>query len=235
LDSILSPRVGDDDFFNSLLVKEVGQLIEDIRAQLGDEKPVVIVIDTLNRSIAGSESSDEDMSDYIKAADAIRETFTCAVAVIHHCGKDGSRPRGHTSLTGAADGQIAISKDSAGIVSSRVEYLKDGAEGAETHSRLDVVELGTDDDGEPITSCVVQEAENASTGMAAQPHLSKNQQTMLALLNSKGGGLTVEGWNDLARAEGIGTKRKADLYDLRTALKSRNLVYEHDGRWFPTR
>jgi len=26
--------------------------------------------------------------------------------VIHHCGINGDRPRGHTSLTGAADAQI---------------------------------------------------------------------------------------------------------------------------------
>jgi hypothetical protein len=34
----------------------------DIRLQLGDAKPIAICIDTLNRSLAGSESSDEDMS-----------------------------------------------------------------------------------------------------------------------------------------------------------------------------
>ena len=89
------------------LVADQHQLIEDIRAQLGDDLPVAVVVDTLNRSIAGSESSDEDMGAYVKAADAIREAFTCAVVIIHHCGIDDKRPRGHTSLTGAADAQIS--------------------------------------------------------------------------------------------------------------------------------
>jgi hypothetical protein len=39
------------------------------------------VLDTLNRSLAGSESDDEDMAAYVKAADAIREAFGCAVVI----------------------------------------------------------------------------------------------------------------------------------------------------------
>ena len=48
----------------------------------------------------GSEASDADMSDYIKAVDAVREAFNCAVLVVHHCGHEASSPRGHTFLTG---------------------------------------------------------------------------------------------------------------------------------------
>jgi hypothetical protein len=142
------------------LVADHRQLIEDIRAQMPDGAlPAAIVIDTLNRSIAGSESSDEDMGAYVKAADAIRETFACAVLIIHHCGIDDKRPRGHTSLTGAADAQIAVRRDDAGLISATVEWLKDGAEGEQTRSRLEVVKLGQDSDGEEITSCVIEPAD----------------------------------------------------------------------------
>ena len=147
------------------LVADQHQLIEDIRAQLGGVLPVVVVVDTLNRSIAGSESSDEDMGAYVKAADAVREAFKCAVVIIHHCGIDDKRPRGHTSLTGAADAQIAIRRGLDGLITSTVEWMKDGAEGGETNSRLEVVDLGTDDDGEPITSCIVA----AADGQGASP------------------------------------------------------------------
>jgi hypothetical protein len=34
------------------------------------------------RSLAGSESSDEDMAAYIKAAHAIRDAFTCAIVIV---------------------------------------------------------------------------------------------------------------------------------------------------------
>jgi hypothetical protein len=38
--------------------------------------------------------------------------------------------------------------------------------------------------------------------------------------------LTKEQWNERARDAGLGTSRKADLHDLRTALLHKRLVYE---------
>jgi hypothetical protein len=46
------------------------------------------------------------------------------------------------------------------------------------------------------------------------------------------GGLTTDEWNEQARAAGLGTKRRADLHDLRVSLKTRELVCENSGRWF---
>src|SRR5262249_17521143 len=130
------------------------RLIADIRAQIGDTMPAVVVIDTLNRSIVGSENSDEDMGNYVKAADAIREAFDCAVVVVHHCGLEGTRPRGHTSLTGAADAQIAVVRNEAGIITATVEFMKDGEQGIFVPSKLEIVTVGTDDDGNDIASCI---------------------------------------------------------------------------------
>jgi hypothetical protein len=141
------------------LVRDKAELAAAIRTTLGEVKPVAVVLDTLNRSLRGSESSDEDMAAYIRAADAIREAFGCAVIVVHHCGIDGTRPRGHTSLTGAADAQLSVGRDAADNITVTVEYAKDGPQGDTVVSRLEVVEVGLDDDGEPITSCVVVPAE----------------------------------------------------------------------------
>jgi hypothetical protein len=141
------------------LVRDNGTLIAAIKEQM-QETPAAVIIDTLNRSLAGSESSDEDMAAYIKAADAIREAFDCALVIIHHCGVDGTRPRGHTSLTGAVDAQIAVLRDEAtDDVISKVEWMKDGTEGDIIASRLQIAELGADEDGEPITSCIIMPAE----------------------------------------------------------------------------
>ena len=54
------------------LVRDRRALIADIRKQLGAVKPAVVCIDTLNRSLEGSESSDEDMAAYIRAAARLR-------------------------------------------------------------------------------------------------------------------------------------------------------------------
>jgi hypothetical protein len=107
---------------------------------------VMVVLDTLNRSLRGSESSDQDMSAYIRAADAIRDAFNCAVVVVHHCGINGTRPRGHTSLQGACDAQLAVTRDSNENIIVTVEEMKDGPHGDVVASRLDVVDVGVDED-----------------------------------------------------------------------------------------
>ena len=146
------------------LVADHAALTASIRVTLGDIKPAAVAIDTLNRSLAGSESDDRDMAAYVKAADSIREAFNCAVIIVHHCGHEGTRPRGHSSLMGAIDAQIAIKRDAADNIIATVELMKDGPQGDEFASRLEVAELGLDDDGDKITSCVIVPVE----GLAPQ-------------------------------------------------------------------
>jgi hypothetical protein len=211
------------------LVKDHAGLIASIREQVGADSPVSVVLDTLNRSLAGSESSDEDMTAYLGAADSIREAFGCAVIIVHHCGIDATRPRGHTSLTGTVDAQLAVKRDAAGNIVVTVECMKDGPEGEVIASRLERVELGTDEDGDPITSCVVVPADVVQPE-ASGPKLTRNQQTMFAILHDARS-LTTEQWNERAREAGIGTKRKADLVDIRVALKAKGLVYQTMSGW----
>ena len=110
------------------------------------------------------------MGAYIKATDAIRETFDCSVIVVHHCGVNDSRPRGHTSLTGAADARLSVTRDAAKNILVDVEFMKDG-EGSETIvSALESLEVGMDEDGEPITSCVVVAAEATAIGRRGDPN-----------------------------------------------------------------
>jgi hypothetical protein len=154
------------------------------------------------------------MGNYIKAADRIREEFGCAVIIIHHCGVEGTRPRGHTSLTGAADAQLACRRDRNNNVEVKVEWMKDGdSEGQVVCSTLKTVEAGTDADGEPITSCVLVAAEAvAQTERGAR--LPKTQQTLLGILKDGGpAGLATDEWMAKGKAEGIAAKRKADFFD----------------------
>ena len=118
------------------LVADARALVADIHRQLGDQRPVAVVIDTLNRSLAGSESSDEDMAAYIRAADTIRAAFDCLVIIVHHCGHNGERPRGHSSLMGALDVQISVKRDAAENVVAELELAKDGEVGLKFDSRL---------------------------------------------------------------------------------------------------
>jgi hypothetical protein len=163
------------------LVGEVEQLVRDIENQLGGKLCAAIIVDTLNRSIRGSESDDVDMGLYVAAADKVRVAFHCSVIIVHHCGTNDQRPRGHTSLTAAADAQIAVKRDDAGRIKTVVEWMKDGPEGAKTTSTLEVVEVGLDEDGEPITSCVVVAAEADGSDAPEKPKWRPTGQTLLAL------------------------------------------------------
>jgi AAA domain len=151
-----------------VLPQDGAAVVQSIRQQFPDVKPGVVVLDTLNRSIGGSENDPADMGQYVRAADLIREAFNCVVIVIHHCGVEGSRPRGHTSLTGAADAQLAVKRDDAGNVVLTVEFMKDGPQGEEIISRLEPATVGTDDDGEAITSCVVRLADASNSKAKAK-------------------------------------------------------------------
>lgn len=209
------------------LVADQAALVASIRASLKETRPALIVIDTLNRSLAGSESDDRDMSAYVRAADAIRDAFACAVVIIHHCGIDATRPRGHTSLVGAADVQIAVKRDAAENIIATVEWMKDGPQGDEIVSRLVPIEVGRDEEGDSITSCVIEPVEG--TGRQGKPDriakLTKGAKIALDALNEAIAELgaeppasnhipaasktvTRDQWRDYAYRRGISTSDK---------------------------
>jgi AAA domain len=214
------------------LVRDHKLLITTIKGALNNENPTAVVLDTLNRSLQGSESSDEDMTAYIQAADAIRETFDCVVIIVHHCGVDERRPRGHTSLTGACDAQLSVKRDQAENIIVELECAKDGPQGDKIASRLEQVVVGTDEDGEQITTCIVVPVEIRDKTDASEPRLTRNQQTMFSILHDAGAqGLSTEVWYERTREAGIGTKRKADLYDIRSALVEKGLTWQTADGW----
>jgi hypothetical protein len=173
-----------------VLAQECDALIRDITQQIGNDPqdfPAVIVIDTLNRTIGGSENDRGDMVKFIIAADKLWEKFHCCVVIIHHCGIDGNRPRGHSSLTAAVDAQFAVTKNSAGNVVVNLEYLKGGPADITLESALRVVSLGLDNDRNEITSCVLDHLDGDATSPSphpgkAKPKLSDKDQITLDAL-----------------------------------------------------
>jgi hypothetical protein len=215
------------------LVAQHAELITAIKQQ-SETPPALVVLDTLNRSLRGSENDAKDMAAYIAAADSIREAFDCAVAIVHHCGIDGTRPRGSTALSGAVDAQLSVRRSASDAIVVEIEFLKDGPSGETVASELEVVTVGQDQDGEDITSCVIRPAD-ISEPPDSGPKLTKNQQTMYSILREAGqGGLTTEQWNEKLREVGIGIKRKADIYDSRGSLVGKHLIREFNGRWTAT-
>jgi hypothetical protein len=228
------------------LVKEHADLIGCIRTQAKGNLPAAVVIDTLNRSLAGSESDDKDMAAYIRAADAIRHAFGCVVIVVHHCGVDATRPRGHTSLAGAVDAQLAVKRDAADNIVVTVERMKDGPDGETIASRLEPIEVGYDEDGDAVTSCIVIPAEIEASAAKTERKLSDRQRLALAAISEIDGKsapaefrlpsdirvIEIEAWREELFRRGVldrtGKNPRADFLRVRDALKARSMIGERD-------
>lgn len=115
----------------------------------------LLVLDTLNRAAPGAdENSSAEMGEIIGAAKALQAELGGLVLLVHHSGKDAARGlRGHSSLLAALDASLEVTRDG-DRREWRIGKAKDGEDGKAHPFRLAVVELGTDDDGEEITSCV---------------------------------------------------------------------------------
>jgi hypothetical protein len=198
-------------------------------ARLTGEKVVLIVIDTLSRALAGGdENSPKDMGAIVTSTALLQEATGGHVLWIHHMPHDGDRMRGHGALLGAMDTTLHVCKSGASR-SATVVKANDSEEGESIAFDLESIQIGEDGTTAPVVRSV-----NHDRGrpIANEPKLKGNQQTMFAILHSAGSaGLTVEEWNTEAREAGIGLKRRPDLYDLRTQLKSKGLVREYGDRW----
>jgi len=118
----------------------------------------ITVIDTMNAASPGAdENSPLDMGRIIAGAKRLQLEVGGLILLVHHSGKDMVRGmRGHSSLTGAADAVLLVTRDDSGDRREwRVERAKDGPESDFVPFVLDLVDLGTDEDGDPIVSCVV--------------------------------------------------------------------------------
>jgi hypothetical protein len=138
------------------LINDERALVEEFRFQLGKCAPSAVILDTLNRSLSGSESSDKDMTLYVKAAEAIRKAFGCVCVIVHHCGYDDTHARGHTSLPAAVDAELSVVRDAGSpLLLVSVKQMRDGPEGMQVRSRAQMVPLDPDHNGKPRSSIVI--------------------------------------------------------------------------------
>ena len=159
-----------------LLSDDVGELAKAIIASGGAGG--MVIIDTLNRAAPGAdENSSVDMGQIIAAAKQLQNLTGGLVLLVHHTGKDATKGlRGHSSLYAALDGAIEVTATDTRKAWS-VAKSKDDITGDAHPFKLEVVELGTDDDGDEITSCVaVPDDSTEAIKQAKRPMLRSNQK-----------------------------------------------------------
>jgi hypothetical protein len=133
----------------------------------------LVVIDTLNRAMAGGdENSGEDMGRFVALCDHIAKQLAAFVLVVHHSGKDAAKgSRGHSSLLGAVNLELEVTKEQGQPGTIRVSKMRDGEDGAEYAFDIESVPLGVDEDGEEVTTGISLEADmdEVRAGKEAKP------------------------------------------------------------------
>lgn len=121
--------------------------------------PSLVVVDTLAQCTAGNnENSSEDMGKVIAHCQGIHKSTGAMVLLIHHAGKDSSKgARGWSGIRAAVDVELEVTRTSTGR-SIKTTKQKDGADFQEWGFDLAIVDLGEDEEGDTITSCVCVEA-----------------------------------------------------------------------------
>lgn len=118
----------------------------------------LIIIDTLARVMgAGDENNGPDMANLLRGVDLLRERTGAHVMLIHHSGKNAALgARGHSSLRAAVDTEIEITRDEYHLITAETTKQRDMPSGRTFKYRLKPVVLGTDDDGDEVTTCIVE-------------------------------------------------------------------------------
>ena len=150
---------------------EIVKLINAVTAKASFPVRLVIV-DTLARAMAGGdENSGEDMGEAVKTIDAVRAATGAHVCIIHHCGKDTTRGgRGHSSLRAAIDTEIEVAHPEGDKYRvATIVKQRDLPTIAPLCFSLDVVEVGTNRRGKPITSCVVKSEDEIMIPAKSKP------------------------------------------------------------------
>ena len=117
-----------------------------------------IVVDTLASVMPGAnENESAAMTRLVANAKAIAEATGAIVILVHHSGKDAAKgARGHSSLRAASDLEIEVTRDGDNRIVT-VTKSKDDMDGRQFGFRLAVETVGTDAEGDDITSCVIEE------------------------------------------------------------------------------
>jgi hypothetical protein len=156
---------------NLLDSNQVGVLV----AWANVHRPVMVVIDTLARSMpGGDENSARDMGLAISAADAIRRASEACVVIVHHTGKDGMLERGSSALRAGADTVIPVKAAGRSVtVGGTDAKQKDADPGPEIQLELVPVDL---DDGS--SSCVLR----AFARLQERTALDRHKEAILRIL-----------------------------------------------------
>ena len=135
------------------------KVVEQVR--MLQERPSVIVVDTLHRFLSGDENSAQDAKTMLDACNNLMMEFSCSVILVHHTGVSEEaqhRARGSSAWRGALDIEISIIPGKDDQPMQIVQRKSKDAEMAEpVFVQLHTVAIPgwRDEDDQQVTSAVV--------------------------------------------------------------------------------
>ncbi len=165
--------------------------VKDLCKELAARPPYdMVVVDTFAQVTPGAnENSGEDMGAALARCRAIgRAAGHAPVVLVHHSGKDASKgSRGWSGIKGAADAELEVTRFEEARALT-ITKMKDGRDGEQIGFKLNTVLLGEDEDGDDITSCVVELGRVAQRRNQQRPDkLGKNERIVLGQLHELAG------------------------------------------------
>jgi hypothetical protein len=142
---------------NMMEAKDAADIVKSIKAWGGAD---IVIVDTFAQVMPGAnENAGEDVGKALTHCKRIHELTGAMIILIHHAGKDASKgARGWSGLRAAADAELEVVRESTGRA-LRLTKSKDGEDGMAWGFDLEIITVGVDEDLDPITSCVVIEAQ----------------------------------------------------------------------------
>lgn len=170
-------------FLDRQSMSDVEEAIDEVVADCGN--PALIVVDTLARNFGpGDENSTQDMGEFVRAADLLRQKYHAAVLLVHHTGHGNKeRARGGYALKCSLDFEYRLERGADGITRLDCSKCKDFERPAPMAFRLRAVELPLEDEqGQPVTGAVFDLVEHTLPPKAPKGGWGKNQVRVLDLL-----------------------------------------------------
>jgi len=137
---------------------DVQPLVESIRTVRKSSRPLLIVIDTLSRALAGAdENSASEMNAMLSQVVRLQTELNSSVLLVHHTGKSSRKQeRGSSALRAGVDTSLCVEADSHGNRKIKVNKQRDLEDDLSFPFRLEPVNLVVEGSTELIQTCVVR-------------------------------------------------------------------------------
>jgi hypothetical protein len=159
-------------------------LMAAIKAQVPEGTPIaMVVVDTLSQSLGGGEENGMGMVTFLGTMLEISKRFDCVACAVHHIGKgDDKRARGHSTVEGNPDFRWLIERQDNRKTRIFIDKMKDGETEVGFDVTLEVLELGINSDGLPVTTLIVKDIESANPSATASKtiKLSPSEKSFMA-------------------------------------------------------